>query len=163
MHIICIGEHVSVRQIADVVVQYLREHPGRRDMDADDLTATALALAFPCKWPLSRQPHVVMRERQKDLKRYLDALTSPLPAPWTVENMSAAFVVRALKRRTFTERPKRATYWPNLSSHGRSTRINLASFVTPMPKECREKTTRSHLRVANLQCSSASLPPNAWN
>jgi hypothetical protein len=25
------------------------EHPGRRDMDADDLTATALALAFPCK------------------------------------------------------------------------------------------------------------------
>jgi Rap1a immunity proteins len=49
MHIICIGEHVSVRQIADVVVQYLREHPGRRDMDADDLTATALALAFPCK------------------------------------------------------------------------------------------------------------------
>jgi hypothetical protein len=35
--------------IADVVVQYLREHPGRRDMDADDLTATALALAFPCK------------------------------------------------------------------------------------------------------------------
>jgi hypothetical protein len=49
MYIICIGEHVSVRQIADVVVQYLREHPGRRDMDADDLTATALALAFPCK------------------------------------------------------------------------------------------------------------------
>jgi hypothetical protein len=49
MHIICIGGHVSVRQIADVVVQYLREHPGRRDMDADDLTATALALAFPCK------------------------------------------------------------------------------------------------------------------
>jgi Rap1a immunity proteins len=49
MHIICIGEHISVRQIADVVVQYLREHPGRRDMDADDLTATALALAFPCK------------------------------------------------------------------------------------------------------------------
>jgi len=35
MHIICIGEHVSVRQIADLVVQYLREHPGRRDMDAD--------------------------------------------------------------------------------------------------------------------------------
>ena len=34
MHIICIGERVSVRQIADIVVQYLREHPGRRDMDA---------------------------------------------------------------------------------------------------------------------------------
>jgi hypothetical protein len=49
MHIICIGGQVSARQIADVVVQYLREHPGRRDMDADDLTATALALAFPCK------------------------------------------------------------------------------------------------------------------
>ena len=49
MHIICIGEHLSLRQIADVVVQYLREHPGRRDMDADDSTATALALAFPCK------------------------------------------------------------------------------------------------------------------
>ena len=49
MHIVCIGEHASVRQIADVVVQYLRQHPGRRDMDADDLTATALALAFPCK------------------------------------------------------------------------------------------------------------------
>ena len=49
MHIVCIGEHTSVRQIADVVVQYLREHPGRRNMDADDLTATALALAFPCK------------------------------------------------------------------------------------------------------------------
>jgi hypothetical protein len=49
MHIICIGPHVSVRQIVDVVVQYLRQHPGRRDMDADDLTATALALAFPCK------------------------------------------------------------------------------------------------------------------
>jgi Rap1a immunity proteins len=49
MHIICIGGHVSVRQIADVVIQYLREHPGRRDMDADDLTATPLALAFPCK------------------------------------------------------------------------------------------------------------------
>jgi hypothetical protein len=49
MHIVCIGEHASVRQIAHVVVQYLREHPGRRNMDADDLTATALALAFPCK------------------------------------------------------------------------------------------------------------------
>ena len=49
MHIVCIGEHASVRQIADVVVQYLREHPGRRNMDADDLTATALALAYPCK------------------------------------------------------------------------------------------------------------------
>jgi hypothetical protein len=49
MHIICTGEHVSVRQIADVVIQYLREHPGRRDVDADDLTATALTLAFPCK------------------------------------------------------------------------------------------------------------------
>ena len=49
MHIICIGQHVSVRQIADVIVQYLRQHPGRRDTDADDLTATALALAFPCK------------------------------------------------------------------------------------------------------------------
>jgi len=49
MHIICIGGRVTMRQIADVVVQYLREHPGRRDMDADDLAATALALAFPCK------------------------------------------------------------------------------------------------------------------
>jgi hypothetical protein len=49
MHIICIGQHVSVLQIVDVVVQYLRQHPGPRDMDADDLTATALALAFPCK------------------------------------------------------------------------------------------------------------------
>jgi hypothetical protein len=36
-------------------------------------------------------------------------------------------------------------------------------LVTPMPKECREKTTRSHSRVANRQRSSASLPPNAWN
>jgi hypothetical protein len=41
MHIICIGERVSVRQIADIVVQYLREHPGRRDMDADDLASCA--------------------------------------------------------------------------------------------------------------------------
>jgi hypothetical protein len=66
--------------------------------------------------------------------------------------------------RTFTERPKQAIYWPYLSSHGRSARINSAGvFVTPMPKECREKTTRSHLRVANRQCSSASLPLNASN
>jgi len=26
-----------------------------------------------------------------------------------------------------------------------------------MPKECREKTTRSHLRVTNRQCSSAKF------
>ena len=82
---------------------------------------------------------------------------SPLPA--------------ALVRRGHRARPlscdngsKRAIYWLNLSSHGRSARINLAGvFVTPMPKQCREKTTRSHLRVANRQRSSVSLPPNAWS
>jgi hypothetical protein len=41
--------------------------------------------------------------------------------------------------------------------------ISVGVFVTPMPKKCRGKTTRSHLRVANRQRSSASLPPNASN
>jgi hypothetical protein len=36
-------------KIKDVVVEYLREHPEQRGMDADDLAATALVLAFPCK------------------------------------------------------------------------------------------------------------------
>jgi hypothetical protein len=49
MHIICAGAHVGLDEIKDVIVKYLREHPAQRDMDADDLTSTALALAFPCK------------------------------------------------------------------------------------------------------------------
>jgi len=49
LHIICAGARIGLDEIKDVVVKYLREHPGERDMDADDLTSTALTLAFPCK------------------------------------------------------------------------------------------------------------------
>lgn len=49
MHIICAGQRIGLDEIKDVVVKYLREHPGERDMDADDLTSTALTSAFPCK------------------------------------------------------------------------------------------------------------------
>jgi len=49
MHIICAGARIGLAEIKDVVVKYLREHPGERNMDADDLTSTALTLAFPCK------------------------------------------------------------------------------------------------------------------
>jgi hypothetical protein len=49
MHIICVGASIGLDEIKDVVVKYFREHPGERDMDADDLTSTALTLAFPCK------------------------------------------------------------------------------------------------------------------
>jgi hypothetical protein len=49
MHIICTGERISLDKIKDAVLKYLREHPEQRGMDADDLVATALVLAFPCK------------------------------------------------------------------------------------------------------------------
>jgi hypothetical protein len=49
MHITCTGGRVSLDQVKDVVVKYLREHPEQRNSDADDSTSTALALAFPCK------------------------------------------------------------------------------------------------------------------
>ena len=49
MHIICTGERISLDKIKDAVLNYLREHPEQRGMDADDLVATALVLAFPCK------------------------------------------------------------------------------------------------------------------
>jgi len=49
MHIICTGGHVSLDQIKNVVVKYLREHPEQRDADADDSTSIALVQSFPCK------------------------------------------------------------------------------------------------------------------
>jgi|SRR6516162_10061913 len=51
MHIICTWGRLSPDQIKDEVVKYLREHPEQRNMDADDLTSIALALAFPCGRP----------------------------------------------------------------------------------------------------------------
>jgi hypothetical protein len=49
MHITCTGGHVSLDEVKDVVVKYLREHPEQRNSDADDSTSIALTLAFPCK------------------------------------------------------------------------------------------------------------------
>ena len=49
MHIICTGGHVSLDEIKDVVVKYLRAHPEQRNSDADDSTSIALTSAFPCK------------------------------------------------------------------------------------------------------------------
>jgi hypothetical protein len=49
MHIICPGARIGLDEIKNVVVKYLREHPGEQELDADDLTSTALTLAFPCK------------------------------------------------------------------------------------------------------------------
>jgi hypothetical protein len=49
MHITCTGGRVSLDQVKDVVVKYLREHPEQRNSDADDSTSIALTLAFPCK------------------------------------------------------------------------------------------------------------------
>jgi hypothetical protein len=58
--------------------------------------------------------------------------------------------------------PERAIYWHELSSHGSKVwDIATRVFTTPMPKECPGKITKSHLRVANRQRSSVSLPPNA--
>jgi hypothetical protein len=49
MHITCTGGHVSLDEVKDVVVKYLREHPEKRNSDADDSTSIALTSAFPCK------------------------------------------------------------------------------------------------------------------
>jgi Rap1a immunity proteins len=49
MHITCSGKRISLDKIKDAVLKYLREHPEQRGMEADDLVATALVLAFPCK------------------------------------------------------------------------------------------------------------------
>jgi hypothetical protein len=56
------------------------------------------------------------------------------------------FVVRALPRqRTFTKQHKRAIYWPNLSSHGRSASTKSAgSFCNAMPKNAGKKR-RHHI------------------
>ena len=45
---ICVPTDVSVVQVRDIVLKYLREHPERRHYNASGLAATALVSAFPC-------------------------------------------------------------------------------------------------------------------
>jgi hypothetical protein len=46
---ICVPNGVEVRQVVDIVVQYLREHPESRHIAAERLAEGALKRAFPCK------------------------------------------------------------------------------------------------------------------
>lgn len=47
-HIFCVRSNVTHRQVIDVVMAYLREHPEERDQDVAELIALSLAKAFPC-------------------------------------------------------------------------------------------------------------------
>ena|SRR5262252_3594524 len=64
---------------------------------------------------------------------------------------STPWKLRQHKRRFWRSRDCDCSVGSNASAQN----CNLAR------KECREKRTRSHLRIANRQRSSASLPPNA--
>jgi hypothetical protein len=46
---VCTGKDVTAQQLVDVVLAYLVAHPETRDRGAMELTARALATAFPCK------------------------------------------------------------------------------------------------------------------
>jgi Rap1a immunity proteins len=45
---LCKPKIATLRQVADVVVNYLREHPEKRHFTAVSLALTALTAAFPC-------------------------------------------------------------------------------------------------------------------
>ncbi len=44
----CIPQGVTVRQLRDLVIRFLRAHPELRHLAAIDLVTNALAEAFPC-------------------------------------------------------------------------------------------------------------------
>ena len=46
---ICLPDNANVRQIADVVIKYLRDHPESRAQSAGALSVIALTDAFGCK------------------------------------------------------------------------------------------------------------------
>jgi Ssp1 endopeptidase immunity protein Rap1a len=46
---VCLPANVTVRQIEDVIVNYLRQKPRYRQISASALAGTALRKAFPCK------------------------------------------------------------------------------------------------------------------
>jgi hypothetical protein len=46
---ICYGSNVTIGQIRDVVVYYIRRHPEKRDQSAMVLVGYASAEAWPCE------------------------------------------------------------------------------------------------------------------
>ena len=46
---VCIPPAVTTAQMRDVVVKYLKDHPGDREMKAGTLTLRAFSSAFACK------------------------------------------------------------------------------------------------------------------
>ena len=46
---LCVSTEVSLRQLKDVVLKYLRDHPEQRGQAAFSVGREALTLAFPCK------------------------------------------------------------------------------------------------------------------
>jgi hypothetical protein len=46
---VCVPTPVTVGQVVDVIMKYLRAHPDRRHLSAWSLTRAALQSAFPCK------------------------------------------------------------------------------------------------------------------
>jgi Ssp1 endopeptidase immunity protein Rap1a len=49
MHLQCLPEQVAARQIVELAVNYLRDHPEKRHLVASDEVGLALVQAFPCK------------------------------------------------------------------------------------------------------------------
>jgi hypothetical protein len=47
--ITCASDGVTVGQVTDIVVKYLRDHPEKRHYAAQDQVGTALMQAFPCQ------------------------------------------------------------------------------------------------------------------
>lgn len=45
---ICYGQNVTLGQVRDVVVDYVRRHPATRNQNSMVLTAYALGAAWPC-------------------------------------------------------------------------------------------------------------------
>jgi hypothetical protein len=45
----CPPDGITVRQVEDLIVKYLRDHPELRHHSAPSLARTALQQAFPCK------------------------------------------------------------------------------------------------------------------
>jgi hypothetical protein len=45
----CIAYATTMEQISDIVINYLRAHPERRQLSANSLVASALSEAFPCR------------------------------------------------------------------------------------------------------------------
>lgn len=45
----CVAYGTTIEQISDIVINYLKQHPERRQFSANSLVASALSKAFPCQ------------------------------------------------------------------------------------------------------------------